>query len=226
MSGADEERDDAVLAAEHVLGLLPPVEEAAFAARLDADAELRGLVARWAEGLAGLADAVPEVEPPRGAEAAILRRLFPEERRGLLARLGLLPAVMAGLAAVIAALVLLGPAFFPGPAEPALAARIEAADGTLVVAAAYDPEAGILTLERVEGAVAAGRAQELWLIAGDAAPASLGVLPDGPAAEVVVPASLRAGLPGGTLAISDEAPGGSATGSPGTVLAVGPVTEL
>lgn len=226
MSGADQERDDDdVLAAEHVLGLLAPAEEAAFAARIEADAELRARVARWTESFAHLAAEVPEAAPPRGVEAALLRRLFPERRRGLLARFGLLPAVMAGLAVAIVALFLVLPSL-RGPTEPALAARIEAEDGSLVVAAAYDAEAGLLRIERVAGGVAPGRAQELWLVAGDEPPASLGVLPEGAEGEVAVPESLRAGLHGGTLAISDEPPGGSATGVPGPVIAAGAVTEL
>ncbi len=66
----------------------------------------------------------------------------------------------------------------------------------------------------------------MWLIAGDDAPVSLGVLPDGPVRLAIAP-DLRPRLAGATLAISDEPPGGSPTGQPsGAVLATGPLTEL
>ncbi|MEL6126646.1 MAG: anti-sigma factor [Pseudomonadota bacterium] len=56
---------------------------------------------------------------------------------------------------------------------------------------------------------------------------SLGVLPEEPDARISVAVALRPLLPGGTLAISDEPPGGSPTGAPtGEVLAVGAVEPI
>ena len=69
------------------------------------------------------------------------------------------------------------------------------------------------------------RSQEL--IDGDAAPASLGVLPDDPHAVLEVAEGHRAAMPNATLAISDEPAGGSPTGLPtGDVLAAGQVSSI
>ena len=77
------------------------------------------------------------------------------------------------------------------------------------------------------GAVAAGRAQELWLIAGEATPVSLGVLSTDAETEVIVPQALRPLFAGAVLAVSDEPPTGSPTGAPtGDVLAFGTVSEI
>ena len=83
-------------------------------------------------------------------------------------------------------------------------------------------------MNRTAGAAVPGRVLELWLIAGDNPPVSLGVLPEAASAEVQLTPDLVAALAAGTLpinlAISDEPPGGSTTGAPtGAVLAMGPV---
>jgi anti-sigma-K factor RskA len=65
---------------------------------------------------------------------------------------------------------------------------------------------------------------ELWLIAQDGVPVSLGLLAAGGETVLVPPADLAAQLPGATLAVSAEPPGGSPTGSPTRVLGAGPVT--
>lgn len=223
----EEEEDDHAVAAEYVLGLLAPAEVEAFEARLAVDPGFRALVAVWSEDLCRLLDDAVEVAPPPGAEAALMRRLFPEERRSWLTRLGLVPALLGGL---VAALLVLwaAPILRPGPQGPGgLVAEVAAEDRSLVVAANFDPGTGLLAFQRTAGAVAEGRSQELWVIVGDAAPLSLGVLPEQGAVEVEVPEALRPVLAGATLAITDEPPGGSPTGGPtGAVLAAGSLTTL
>jgi anti-sigma-K factor RskA len=67
----------------------------------------------------------------------------------------------------------------------------------------------------------------LWLIAGNNAPVSLGVLPDAGAVTLMVAEALAVQLAGGTLAISDEPDGGSPTGAPtGAVLATATVSGV
>ena len=76
---------------------------------------------------------------------------------------------------------------------------------------------------RVAGSAApAGQVQELWIIAPDAAPVSLGLLQE---ASLAVPYPT---LPQGwTLAVSLEPAGGSPTGAPtGPVLAAGVVGDV
>ncbi|MDZ7710578.1 MAG: anti-sigma factor [Roseovarius sp.] len=67
----------------------------------------------------------------------------------------------------------------------------------------------------------------MWLIAGEAAPVSLGVLPQDRRAALPVPEDLRPRLRTVVLAVSDAPPGGSPTGaSTGAVLATGAVRDI
>ena len=106
-------------------------------------------------------------------------------------------------------------------------AQIAAEDGALIVKASYDATSGALYVDRTIGAAAPGRALELWLVAGDDAPVSLGVLPEAREARLSVPENLRIKIAGGVLAISDEPPGGSPTGvATGAVLATGAIIPI
>jgi anti-sigma-K factor RskA len=112
------------------------------------------------------------------------------------------------------------------PVDPPYVAQIAAEDGSLVVQAVYDDATGTLFVDREAGGAAPGRALELWLIAGEDAPVSLGVMPQDAQAILRVADDLRGRVAGAVLAISDEPEGGSPTGAPtGDVLAVGPVQE-
>ena len=215
---------DRALAGEYALGLLDPAEAAAFEARLVQDPELRALHAEWAADFASLTEDFPEVAPPARLKTTLEATLFPPTSRRKAGFGWLLGgALAAGLAVV---LLLNAGVFAPlGPGSPALTATIAAEDGAIRVAAAYDATNGTLSLERTVGAAAPGRALELWLIAGNNAPVSLGVLTQDARTTLTIPAALRPVLSGGTLAISDEPPGGSPTGAPtGEVLATGAVT--
>jgi anti-sigma-K factor RskA len=95
----------------------------------------------------------------------------------------------------------------------------------LRVLAVYDGASDRLRITRTAGRPADGRAHELWAIAGDNAPVSLGVMPADGSGAVTLPQGLAP--QGLVLAISDEPPGGSPTGQPtGAVLAVGEVVSL
>jgi anti-sigma-K factor RskA len=225
MTGAEKSDDDRALAGEYVLGVLPPEEARAASARIATDPEFAALVAEWRADLATLADEVEPVAPPARVWRATERRLFGRARRRWWAW-----AAPVALAAALAAAVVFWPSFAPRapvpPAAPAYRAELVAQDGDLRLAAAYDAEAGTLFVAREGAAAPDGRALELWIIAGDDAPVSLGVLPDDPATVVVVAPELRAALDGAVLAVSDEPAGGSPTGQPtGAVLATGALTE-
>jgi anti-sigma-K factor RskA len=111
----------------------------------------------------------------------------------------------------------------PPATTPTLSAEVADEDRSLVYAVSYAPAQERLDVTRTEGAPAAGRVHELWLIAeGAAAPVSLGVLPDDGRVTLELDGTLAAAIAGGTLAVSDEPPGGSPTGQPtGAVLALG-----
>jgi anti-sigma-K factor RskA len=228
------DEDDRTLAAEYALGLLPPDAARAAEARLAADSAFRAEVALWSERLADLAGEVAPVAPPPRVAAALEARLFgPAPRpgppaRALWARLERLRGVAFGALAGAAVAAVLAVALLPlveRPLPPRFVAELAAEDRALVIRAQLDGSA--IRLERLAGGPAPGRALELWLIAGDAAPVSLGVLPDAAEAEIAIPEALRPEIgPGAVLAVSDEPPGGSPTGQPtGTVLAAGAITN-
>lgn len=226
----DKKRDDIALAGEYALHLLDAGERRDFEARLAAEPELRRLLREWDEGFATLAEEVEPVAPPRHLKSGIQRRLFQDAgtagKRGI--RLfGLSRGGLAALAFAVIALIVLSITMLT-PRDPLYVAEIAAEDQSLVLQASYYAGDAVLAIERVAGGAVPGRVLELWLIAEDAeAPVSLGVLPEDTAASIAVPGELAAALKGGTLAISDEPPGGSPTGQPtGAVLAVGAITAL
>ena len=231
MSGTTPDpNDDVVLAGEYTLSLLPEEELAAFEARLASEPALRRICASWAEEFSGFADDVKPLTPPEDVQTRVEMRLFgesaPERRTGLWQRFGLTGlavAVLAVLLFVSSDLLDQGP--LP-PETPAYTAEVAAEDRSLVVEAAYDAENAELYVERLAGEAAEGRSLELWLIAGENAPVSLGVLPPDERALFTVTPELQEALSGGVLAISDEPEGGSPTGAPtGAVLATGPITD-
>ncbi len=234
MSGGEQpdKDEDRILAGEYTLGLLSPAEATAFEARLVQDPDLRAHYAAWAQDLSSLTDDFPEIAPPARVRARIMDELFETApQRSLSERFGLgwftgslAAAAVAGVIALNAGLFDVGPR---APSDPAFVAQIAAEDGALIVKASYDATSGALYVDRTIGAAAPGRALELWLVAGDDAPVSLGVLPEAREARLSVPENLRIKIAGGVLAISDEPPGGSPTGvATGAVLATGAIIPI
>lgn len=226
--------EDSAEAAEYALGLLSEPERAAFEARLMADAGLRAELQHWQARFARIAEEeVEEVSPPASIERALMQRLFaaPEAPPGWIERFGL--ARLYGAVFVLAAVLLwvivdLPPRPAYPPESATYSAQIAAEDGSLVVVAQYDATRRELYLERQAGGARPGRDLELWLIAGEAAPISLGVLNRDQGRErLALAPELVTALDDGVLAISDEPRGGSPTGQPtGDVLAVGAVGEV
>ena len=168
-------------------------------------------------------------------KAAVDRRLFagggaPVGQRapaapGLLSSLGfwrgLAVAALAALALYVA-LPFISPPPVETPQERLVASL--AADGSDVrYLAVYDERTNDIGLSRVAGEPAQGSDFELWVIEGQQAPVSLGVIPAGASARLPVTDALRAKMVSGALfAISVEPAGGSTTGAPtGPVVAAG-----
>ncbi|SEK39366.1 Anti-sigma-K factor RskA [Roseovarius nanhaiticus] len=224
--------DDRILAGEYALGLLKADAAADFEARLAREPALRRLYAEWAEDLAGLTDELEEVAPPGGMQASIEAQLFGANPRRPFAGLrGLGWLVGGAVAAALALYVTLnagllgqGPTL---PGAPDYTAQVAAEDGSLRILASYDIEEAGLRVEERSGTAPEGRVLELWLIAGQDAPVSLGVLPEGEGGLMPIDPAIAPRLPGGVLAISEEPRGGSPTGAPtGRVLATGAITPL
>jgi len=232
--------DDA-LAAEYVVGVLPADERRAASERIERDGVFARLVDAWEVYFAPLASAYAAVEPPASVKAAIDRRLFvvgvaPSSGAvdvpsgGLWASLafwrGLATAALAALVIYAGATLLREPVVEPQAQQ--LVASL-AADGSDVrVVALYDPARGEVGLSRLAGEPGANQVHELWVIEGQNAPVSMGVIPAGASARLPVSDANRARLAAGSvLAISLEPTGGSPTGLPtGPVVALGPLSSI
>lgn len=228
----DIPRDDDALAAEYAVGVLPHGERVAFARRLETEPELREKLRFWDEQLASLADGFEPVQPPPD----VLRRLEGElfaataPRASWWTSLGFwrgLSAASLAAFALIAALYVMAPRPGGGPTGPIYVSQLTGESEAVRLVAFFDAHDGMLRINRTQGAPASGRDYELWLIAGDDAPVSLGVLPAERNGVLPVADALRPRLAGAVLAISDEPTGGSPTGAPtGPVLAMGVISAI
>ncbi len=226
----DDATRDEMLAAELSLGLLTGDELAQMKRRLLTDQKFARLVEGWNIRLTDLTLDIEPIEPPKGLFKKITSNAYPDSPKRLWQQLSIFPAILGAGAAALVLIVALqfGGYMSPNAPSPSYVARVVSQDATLVVAAAYVEDGGRLFVERQTGESAQGRSFELWLIAGDNAPLSLGVLASSENInEITIPQEYRALLVGATLAISDEPAGGSPTGGPtGAILAAGEITLL
>lgn len=202
----------------YALGILAPEEEARVQAALEASPELRAQFRAEQEALTALAESLPAVEPPAGAEDRLLARLAAErEREAPAAPAGIplpvapaprprrapwLPLAALGLAAALALAFVLRPA--AGPLQqyartPGATTETVTANGNQLGQLVRLPD-GRVYLHLNEPA-ADGRVYQMWQIQAGK-PVSLGVFEG--------QGFLLAGLPpGATIAVSVEPPGGS-----------------
>lgn len=225
------EDPDGALAAEYVLRLLDPAEEAACAARVAREPAFAAEVGRWQEALSALDTAFVPQTPPARLRARVEERLFGRPP-SLLARLwGSAPLWRGVAAAALIAAVTLGTLGRTPPeiAPPQLVATVNPISSTVQLVARVDRDAGLLRFARLAGEPAAGRSLELWLLpAGETVPAALGLVPAEQRFAVPIPPGFadRVG-PGAQILVSDEVEGGSPTGLPqGAVLAGGMIDTL
>ncbi|AWI83211.1 hypothetical protein CEW88_05760 [Alloyangia pacifica] len=209
-------------AAEYVLGLLPEPERRDFEGLLARDAGLRREVASWQACFAALTADIAEVTPPEHLWPQIEARTHGPPRAALWRQV--LPYLLGAVAAAgIAWAALVSGVLTPGSAGPELQARLVAEAQGIALRADYAPRDQSLTVTRETGEAPLDRALELWLLSDSAgAPVSLGVLGAEAVTSLSVAPTLRSQLPGATIALSEEPPGGSATGRPtGPVIALG-----
>jgi anti-sigma-K factor RskA len=217
------EEDADLLAAEFVLGVLDLEDRARAERLLRNDTEFASRVADWEVRFSGMNDSY-EAEPPPDVMPRIEARLFPSIEPDLGNSAESRPRFFGWLlGALSAAAVILGAFVFLQPVQDAstVIATLGEEAAPLRFQASHD--GANLTVTRVAGTIAPqGQVHELWLIAPEAAPVSLGLLSED---ALTIPYPLPSG--GWVLAVSLEPTGGSPTGAPtGPVLAAGTVTDL
>jgi anti-sigma-K factor RskA len=226
---------DDLLAAEYVVGVLPAGERMTVSARIDTDASFARLVDEWVRRLSPLDSAYPEVAAPASVKEALDRRLF-RSAAGAASTGGFWSSLVfwrgLAVAALAALFISIGTNMLRQPVAPTPQAQLVAslaADGSPVhFLAVYDPASGTVGLSHVAGDRSAGKDFELWMIEGQNAPVSMGVIPVGSTARLTVDDAAKAKLTAGALlAISLEPTGGSTTGQPtGPVVAAGNLTTI
>jgi anti-sigma-K factor RskA len=215
------------LAAQYLLGTMPGRARRRFERLMADDPALARLVGDWADRLSPLDDATPAVEPPAYVWRAVERRTgtapansppWREWFDSLMLWRGL--ALAGGLAAAALALYL---ALFPRPIEPSVVAVLAGHGGEPGWVAIAGPRNGEVSFSAVAPQTETKPHDfELWGIAGGP-PRPLGLLPQHPGGAITLRLA-QLPPPGGVLAVSLEAPGGSRTGLPaGPVLYQGKV---
>ena len=233
-----ERGSDDIVAAEYVLGVLPAAERTAAARRIDLEAAFARLVEQWEGYFSPLAVAYQAVEPPASVKVALDRRLFAiggaapststPQQPGLWSSLalwrGLAAAAIAAFAIYLAVPYINPPVAVP---QTRLVAALAPNASDVSYLAVYDGATGEVALSHVSGERGAGRDYELWMVEGQNAPVSMGVIPAGDTVRLAVKPEIKAKLDKGVaLAISLEPTGGSPNGQPTTVVAVGGLKNI
>lgn len=224
------EGDDFV-AAEYVLGVLPEQERREVARRIETDKSFARHVARWQQHFDPLNDQFAPITPPYHLKGGIDHRLFGTETSLISVPLWSSVIFWRGLAFAALALALIGfgrDLIEPRSTKPQLVASLEAEGSPVRTIAIFDDQTRRLKVTVVAGDMPQDRSLELWLIAGNEAPVSLGLLKSPQVTEFDLPQPVAAKLHDGTtLAISVEPVGGSPSGAPtGAVVASGTVRGI
>ena len=215
--------DDDFGAAEYALGTLDASERATLAARRLREAELDEAIRAWEERLAPLAEAAPEIAPPRDLLPAIearIRGASPDAPGGATV-VALERSIRRWRAAALAASIIAGVLAIGFvaretsrqsiPREYVAILQKDAASPAFEVTVNLDKQE--LTVRPVAAQAPPGKSYELWLIDAKLGARSLGVIGDTPRG-----ANLSAYDPsvvaGATYAVTVEPPGGSPTGQP------------
>lgn len=237
MSAADEPDDltpaerDAALAGEYALRLLDPAEHAACAAREATDPGFAAEVARWRADLADLDAGFAPVAPPAALKSRLEARLFgadtpaPSALARMWSSVAVWRALAAGAAAVAIWLAVAPPRAPDAERLAELIAALAPREGGGEFVAAFDPETGTISVTRLAGAADPGRVLQVWALV-DNAPVSLGLLPEDPRGQFVLPPDLAARIGDGTLVEVTEEPAGGSPGPTGTVLALGYLRDV
>ncbi len=205
--------EDDILAGEYVLGVLTLSERLSVETRMKLDTSFGRRIAQWENDFGPMNEGYADLKAPNVFHR-VEARLFPKKRK--ISNFSWFQFVIGTASAAVVALAIF--LILPNPQRPELVAVLQGDAQAVIFTASYDGQA--LYLQQTGGpAPEAGRDYELWLIAGDAAPVSLGVI-GGQTARRPLP-DLASGM---VLAVSLEPAGGSPTGAPtGPVLVTGTI---
>ena len=224
------ERDD-FIAAEYVLGVLPEQERREVARRIETDKPFAALVARWQKQFDPLNDEYDTAPVPHHLKSRIDQRLFAIEVAASSSFWNNI-AFWRGLAfaALAFAVIGIGRDLIERPARTneQLVASMEAQGSPVHTLAIFDDQTKKLKVTVVSGDMPKDRSLELWLIAGNEAPVSLGLMVSPQVTEFNLSSPLLAKLRDGTtLALTVEPVGGAPGGVPtGPIIAAGVVRRI
>jgi anti-sigma-K factor RskA len=199
---------DEAVAAEYVVGVQSLAERSAAETRIRTDAAFAAMVGAWEFRLADMNDGYAEVKAPN-LLPAIEARLFPKASvpAQLPLRERFSPLRWLSGMALAASVVIVG-LTLAVPPRPDLVAVLATTDARLSYEVHHFGQQMMIT--RVAGVPAvSGQVHELWIIAPNSAPVSLGLLQDQPLViDYPVPPA------GWVLAVSVEPEGGSPEAGP------------
>jgi anti-sigma-K factor RskA len=244
MSEAPDLTEDEALAAEHALGVLNARERAEAETRMARDPGFAADVEAWRGRLAPMFDGIEPVTAPSGLWPRIERMLPANDNGQILGRLrfwrnaavGGFAVAAASLAAVVVQVsqppITIERQVPISPQGQMLSASMVSQEGQAqpLFVASYDPDrkALIVTSLLPEGSDR-DKVHELWLIAGQDNPKSLGLVESGKAKVIALPTEVMQKMSeGAALAVSEEPPGGSKNpaGPSGPVIGVGKLSKL
>lgn len=222
---------DDFIAAEYVLGVLPEQERREVARRIETDKPFAELVARWQTQFDPLNDEYDAAQAPQHLKSRIDQRLFAIEVAASSSFWNNI-AFWRGLAfaALAFAVIGIGRDLIERPARISeqLVASMETQGSSVHTLAIFDDQTKKLKVTVVSGDIPKDRSLELWLIAGNEAPVSLGLMVSPQVTEFNLPSPLLAKLRDGTtLALTVEPVGGAPSGAPtGPIVAAGIVRKI
>lgn len=203
------------LAAEYVLGTLEGAARRRFERLLADSAAAQAAVNRWQQHFSGLAQSLPEIEPPAEAWHAITARIDPPATPGRSSYLLRAWATLASLAALVLA-VYVGLPSTPVATDQQVA-FINEANATPLWLVSVDMDSGELVTRALSAEAAAlDKVYELWMLPEQGNPRSLGLMPvnGNVRRQSFSPALLELLQRAHGLAVSIEPAGGSPTGVP------------
>ena len=242
MSEAPDLPEGEAFAAEHALGVLDARERAEAEMRMARDPAFAADVDAWRRRLAPMLDSIESVTAPQGVWTRI-EAMLPANDNGAVmnklrfwrnAAVGGFALAAASLAGVVVQVTqppvtVEAPASAPGQLLNASLTATSGQPQPLFVAA-YDPDrkALIITSLLPPGADR-DKVNQLWLIAGQDKPRSLGLIEPGKAKVIALPLEVMARMSAGAkLAVSIEPEGGSKdpNGPSGPIIGLGELFSL